>query len=839
MKRTMFIVLLMGVVLSSQGQNVGALQSDGKTFTEICTIMEQKFQGLTFIKGKPNFSREFMQFKRWEFFWKRNLLPNGDFSTSNEVQQMFLQDMDDNGQRAVTASNWKYFGPKVLPDASVAFYPGFGRVNAIAIHPTNHNTLIAGAAGSGIWKSTDKGVSWSAKMDGIPNVGISDIVYDPNNLNIIYAISGDADGGRNPYSTGMLKSVDAGETWAIIGLNHVFSDKYSLRRMIILGSPANTIIATANDGIHKTTDGGQSWASVSSEKGYCIVKINDQTFLSGTSDGKILKSTNAGNTWINITPSNVSLSGRVELGVTPNDANFVFALDASGTMTKSTNGGTSWTSLAGIPSYDSQGGYNITVAVSPNDKDKIIVGGIMGWRSTNGGSTWEQYLDGYWVSGNPYFYVHSDHHMMRFVPGGSDTLYNANDGGVFYGDFTQNTPFVDATGNMYITQYYGLGGLRTDDKVIIAGAQDNDGVYINGNTVKGLLAGSDGYDGMIDYSNPNVAYITTTGAGNIEKTTDGWQTTSNITIGGGFSANWDVVMAMHPTNPSTIFFGGNKLMRSTDKGINWTALFDANGGSVTSMAIAPSTPATMYLATESGSIKKTVDNGQNWTTLTSLSISSSTQITGLAVNATNSKILYATVSGFEVGKKVFKSINGGVTWLNISYNLPNVAVNHVVYAAGTNDDVYIATDLGVYLNSNNQNTWEEFKTKLPYTRVMELEINYASNSIFAATFGRGIWKSPLENNSNPNGINEQRLSTLTKVFPTLNTGIFTVSVDSEMGANVFEVVVFNSVGGVVVQKTLNGSENVIDISSYANGSYFVNIKSGSDYITYQIILQHD
>lgn len=834
MKRIL-TALLVAFSMTTFGQSAQMLQAEGKTFEEICDYMNLKFQNKSYMKGKPNFSRAYMQFKRWEFFWKRSLLPDGGFPTSGVLNQGYLEALDMESYRSVNASNWTYFGPKVLPQSSVPYYPGFGRVNAIAIHPSNHNILIAGAAGSGIWKSTDKGANWSPRTDMLPNVGISDIVYDPNNVNVLYAITGDADGGRNPYSTGMLKSVDGGDNWTIVGLNHNYDDEYVLRRMIVLNSPANTIVATANDGIHKSVDGGVNWTKVSNEHGYCIVKINDQIFYSGTSTGKILKTTNSGNTWVDVTPGNPSFSGRIELGITPNDANFIFALDASGQMAKSNDGGQSWSSVSGPSSFDSQGGYNMTVAVSPGDKNKILIGGIDGWRSLNGGGTWEKYLDGYWVSGNPYFYVHSDHHVMKFVSGGSDTLFIGNDGGVYYGDFTKNTAFVDVTGNMYITQYYGLGGLKTDDKVMVAGAQDNDGVYINGNTVKGLLAGSDGYDGLIDYSNPNISYITTTGASNVEKTTDGWQTTSSITVGAGFYANWDVIVAMHPTNPSTIFFGGNKLVKSTDQGVNWSALYSANGSDLSAFAIAPSNPSVMYLATSTGDLEKTSDNGQNWSKLTNLPISGNTIITSLAVNGTKPDVVYATLSGFDSSKKVFRSTDGGTTWTNITYNLPNVPTSHIVYATGTNDDLYLATDLGVYFNTNGGNSWTEFRTNLPYTQVKELEIHYASNSVFAATYGRGIWKSPLENNTSPTSVRNIELKENSKVFPTLNQGVFTIEMNEKEPLIDYEVIIYNAIGGVVKLQSITDYKTIIDISEFADGNYFVSIKKGQDYFTHQIV----
>lgn len=807
-------------------QNHRDLMNEGQSFDQIVQQMETRHSGSSFKKGTTGYSREYKQYMRWKNFWKNRLMPDGSFPSAQQFAAAWTE-LEPKQASKTAAANWKYFGPKDLPQSNITFYPGMGRVNAVAVNPGNHKIIIVGAASSGIWKSTDKGLNWDSKTENLPNIGISDLVIDPNNSNIIYAATGDADFGRSPYSTGVLKSTDGGDTWSIIGLGTSFASQFSIKRMAMPPSPSNTIIATTSSGIQRSTDGGVTWNVVSTDNsGYDIEqKPNDNNvFFVGTSSGTILRSTDGGGTWADITPAAANFSGRVELGVTPADNDFIVAIDAAGTIMRSTDGGGTWFPVSG-PQFDSQGGYNMTVAISPNDKDKILLGGIHGWRSTDGGSTWEKYLDGYWEQGDPYFYVHSDHHDWVFMPGGSDTLMVANDGGLYYGDINQSTAYTDISKGLFITQYYGIGILRTDTTTVIGGTQDNDGVFINSSGAKGMLPGSDGWDGLIDYSNPQISYAASTGSAP-EKTTDGWQNSTALNPP-GFFPNWDVPMAMNPVNPSSVYFaGGANLVNSPDGGNNWNTLYQSSSfGEITELTIAPSDSNIIVLY--DGQLQRTSNHGTSWSALTS---PSSEAVTGIAIHPTNPNTIYVTVGGFNAGDKAFMTTDAGQSWTNITHDLPNIPVNHVVYANGTNDHVYIATDLGVYINKGGATTWATFNSGLPYTQVMELEINYTRKTLFAATYGRGIWKSQLEQSIS---ISESPKLGF-EVYPTTSNGIFTLELETN---EAHEVTVFNAIGGVVYHKELRDLKNHIDLSGAVPAAYFISVKRNNSYDTRKIFIR--
>ncbi|UTW62934.1 T9SS type A sorting domain-containing protein [bacterium SCSIO 12741] len=832
-----FVLTLSAIILvaSSFGQSVEELMSQGKKFEEISRIMETRFEGRSVIKGTPNYSRAYKQFKRWQFFWKHRLTSNGDFASSSLIYTAWEQAEYLARNKTDNAANWSYVGPKKMVTSSVEYYPGLGRINAIAIHPVNHQILLAGGASSGIWKSTDNGKTWTSKTEHLPSIGISDIVFDPNDHNIIYAATGDADGNRAVYSTGIYKSTDGGETWSIVGLPRDLSDKLFIRRLAMPESPANTILATTSSGIQRSTDGGSNWTVVDSKKGgSALVKKpgSSTTFYVGTRGGEILKSTDGGSNWTDISPQGTSLFARVELAVSDLDSNFLFAIDMQGTTLKSNDAGATWTTATRIRNYDSQQGYNMTLAVSPLDTNLILIGGIEGWRSSDGGTSWEKYLDGYWEQGEPYFYVHSDHHDAAFKPG-TNILYDANDGGLFYGDLSKDSSFTDITEGLYTTQYYGIGVLRSDASKIIGGAQDNDGVFMSGNSAIGLIPGSDGFDGLINYSNPDIGLISITG-GAIHKTEDAWATSNEVTPN-NFGSAWEVPMAMHPTNPAIVFVGGNHLMKSTDNGDNWTSILQLAGNfsSLAEMDIAPSNGDVIVVADSDGEIQRTTNGGQNWTKLSSPAPQNH-RISGISIHGTNPDIFYVSISGFSAGEKVYRTTDGGQTFSNISHDLPNIAVHHIAYATGTNDDIYVATDLGVYLNTNGSSNWVPFQANLPYTQVYELEINYASQTLFAATYGRGVWKSPLENHSTLGLDHTDQGDNGFQVYPTVNQGSFHIKQDQE---SEFEVVVYNLIGGVLHHSTLRGMENQVNLGNPPSGIYLVGLKQGGKITTHRLVIE--
>ena len=141
----------------------------------------------------------------------------------------------------------------------------------------------------------------------------------------------------------------------------------------------------------------------------------------------------------------------------------------------------------------------------------------------------------------------------------------------------------------------------------------------------------------------------------------------------------------------------------------------------------------------------TKDEGNTWSNITN-GLPDSLYFTYLSVDDDNADIAWVTCSGFKAGQKVYNTTNGGGAWTNISQNLPNIPVNTIVLdEQSPNHTIYIGTDLGVYMTHDTLSTgWQlHGDGGLPNVIVSELEIDYNTNDLYAATFGRGIWKTDM------------------------------------------------------------------------------------------------
>jgi len=119
------------------------------------------------------------------------------------------------------------------------------------------------------------------------------------------------------------------------------------------------------------------------------------------------------------------------------------------------------------------------------------------------------------------------------------------------------------------------------------------------------------------------------------------------------------------------------------------------------------------------------------------------RITDMCISSANPAHFYVTAGGFTGSSKVYESLNGGDSWENITLNLPNVPATCISYQDGTNDAVYVGTDLGVYYKNNDLEEWIDFSNGLPNVVLGEIEIQYGTSKLRAGTYGRGLWESPL------------------------------------------------------------------------------------------------
>lgn len=805
---------------------------EGSNYFEIVSKLNKELRPHR-AKTTRKHKKQIKQYERWADFWRDRVLPNGQFvspaHTYREWQKEKERDLNLREQNSTLESNWTLVGPTTPPQSTVTYYPGMGRVNSIAIQNSNTNIMYVGTPAGGIWKTTNGGTTWTAKGDNLPNMGISHIVISPSDSNVLYAATGDWDSGHN-LSIGVLKSTDAGETWNLTGLTFNFNQYELISKLLIDPNNTNTIFATTRSAIKRSLDGGTTWNDVYTD-GYNYFndieyKLGSSTTIYATTKtGKFIISTDNGANWQQASKPS---SDRLDIAQTPNDPTLLLSIDGGGVVRKSTDQGTTWTTVKLIPGYDSQGGYNMTLAISPLNKDLIIAGGIDGWRSTDGGVNWHRYLDGYWTTGQPYFYVHSDHHDMAFIPG-TNTLFSANDGGLFKGDISTDSPWTDLSSGLAITQYYNVSGTPQTHEKLILGAQDNDiAVYDGANGFKGENPGSDGVEGLWDYTNSNIAWVCSQ-SGIMRRTLDGFQTPAqNVNTPGGAPFVWE--LEIHPTNPQTIYGGFNDIYKSTDRGDNWTNL-NSGIGTIEAISIAPSDPNVIYGSSKSGTVKKTTNGGTSWTVL---DLPQYELIKSIEVHPTNPLEVYIAYAGYSDGK-VYKSTDGGTTWTNLTGSLPNIPTHKIVYKTGTTDgELFLATDLGVYYRTNTAGDWVKLGSGLPNVIVNDIEIHYSTNKLRAATYGRGVWETSVDPTSL--GTKDAQLpEESVSIFPnpTLNK-TFSVQLHNINGLS--NILVYNIIGTVVKNISTVNTKEVIDLASFSQGVYLVKITNNHKSIVKKVLV---
>mgnify|MGYP001015530240 CR=1 FL=1 len=754
------VIFAAGIDTFAQATLAGMEKKENLTFGDIKSAYTDYWNNLP-----ENERKGWKQYKRWEYFWQRRLSSDGKFPGLKTMAAMFgtvIKNSQDSPQSG--SPKWKILGPVGTPPKSTAGRSqGIGRVNVIRMNPANNNILWAGTALGGLWKSTNGGVAWQEiQFTQFLSLGISDIAINTSNPNIIYVATGDDDGSYGSqgfYSIGIIKSTDGGATWSQTGFAKNLDESIIVSRLILHPTKPENIIAATNIGIYKSTDGGATWASKQKDAAfYRDMEMNPSnpatiyaSTFSWTTPTAIYRSMDEGETWEKI--HEIPLCSRIELSVTRDDPAYVFAL-AAHSQTKgfhsllvSTNQGNTWTvkyqkgkgaNLLGW--YEGTGGdtsgqgfYDLALAVSDLNKNEIYVGGVNIWKSTDGGTTWKRLT--HWQNGSKYPFIHADHHELIFAKN-SNLLFTANDGGI---DKTTDggKTWTNLNGNLSIMQFYRMGASELDTSLVIAGSQDNGTSLLKGKNWTHIYA-ADGFESAFDPTNDSICYCSIY-YGSIFKSTNGGANFKKI-IDKNFTkedAPWLSPYLISTANPSFIYVGMENIWLSRNGGTSFNKISGFPGKSdITAIALSHTNPETIY-ASRSAKLYYSVNAGSDWSDITP----PADNISYIALDPKNDKRIWATMGNFNALNKVH--YYDGAKWINLTGNLPNVPVNCIAYQANSPDRIYIGTDIGVYYSDYNSAIWEPYNDGLPNVVVNELEINYKSGKIRAATYGRGIWEAPL------------------------------------------------------------------------------------------------
>lgn len=629
-----------------------------------------------------------------------------------------------------------------------------GRTNVMAFHPTDAKTFYCGAAGGGVWKTTDGGVDWIPLTDNLTSLMSGAIAVDPVSPNVLYYGTGELNFSADCYyGDGVYKSTDAGASWMkLVGTN---VGQYISQIAI---DPTNTsvIYLSGDSAVWKSTDAGLSWARTnSSSPAMCIIvdHTNTQILYTSTSGGSVQKSTDGGASWKTLgggLPS--SEAARIQLVMAPSDHNTLYASVTrnwyDGTngwqygllgLYRTTDSGLSWTLQASSPNYLGQlGWYANAVCVKPTDPNTVIVGGLDIYRSTTGGGALMQMTD--WSTASSRNFAHADIHFLGY---NGSVLYCGSDGGVFKSTDDGQT-WSDLNATLSTLQFYSADYDPTNTLRLFGGTQDNDKENsTNGGVVWIQRMPGDGGYTVVDPVNTNFVYGQYTN-GSCQRSADYGVTYAEIRPGGASGGLFLSPYKMAPGDPNTLIYGAAQVWKTTTARSatmeSWTQISGSTMifNNVSAIGISSTNSNKIYIGSDGGWLLSTADNGAHWTTVTGHN-----WVSDLAVDPSNDDICYATCTGFTATFHVLRTTDGGSSWLSISNNLPNIPCYTIVVVPQTPRWLFVGTDLGVFYSTDAGGSWVSYNVGLPTITIYDLKYKDATKKLMAATHGRGCYMNDL------------------------------------------------------------------------------------------------
>lgn len=762
--------------------------------------------------------------------------------------------------RTINTATWEFVGPTNIG----------GRISDIEIPIDQAQTYFVGAASGGIFKTTDAGSNWIPIFDEQEMLSIGDIEISKNNTNLIYVGTGEvnAGGGSLAYDgNGVYKSTDAGLTWQAKGLPAVGS----IGKIVIDPNDDDTVFVAAmgplfkkdtNRGVYRSTNGGTTWEQklfVSDSTGIIDMAIhpsngniiyaaswerirrpNNRQYGGDTS--RIYRSQDGGENWVELTnglPTNANDKGRISIDISQSNPNVLYAFYSDkigypqGTY-KTTDGGDSWTQVNSISGGTSYHWWFGGIFIDPTNENIIYNAGFDMQKSTDGGQTWSSTFPN----------VHVDQHAMAFNASVAGEVLLGNDGGLYKSTNNGTTSVKDNT--LPITQFYRFYVDFQNPNKIYGGAQDNNTLRTQtGNTNDWqAIYGGDGFQPLVDPTNTNVIYAEYQ-RGNLAKSTNNGNSFSIAMTGisGSDRKNWDTPVTFDPNNSQILYYGANRLYKTTNAAGNWTAISPdlTNGpysgnltfGTIISIDVSPLNSNIIYVGTDDGNVWITQDGGTNWTP-----ISSSLPnfwVTKVLASRDDVNTVYVTFSGYRFGENtghVFKSNDNGNTWQDISGNLPDIPVNDILQDSYGN--LFLATDIGVLASNDEGVNWQPLGENMPSVVITDMFIHEPSEYLYVATYGRSSYKIDISDNVLNNHGNT-RFSEL-KVFPNPASEFVTISFNELLQNG--KITIFDALGRSVLNTNFSEEKNsTISLLGIEKGTYFITISSEKGTISKKLLVR--
>lgn len=708
-----------------------------------------------------------------------------------------------------------------------------GRISHIEAVESNPAIVFIGAASGGVWKSTNGGTTFTQIFDryGSPNIGAI-AVFQPN-PDIIWVGTGEGCVRNSVgWGDGLYRSTDGGRTFVNVGLrdtHHIDEIVTHPTNPDIVWVAAQGHLWGYNDerGIFKTEDGGRTWKKLTNglpDDGRTgasdlVIDPNNPNILyagmwerirrpynfeSGGPNGGIYRTTDGGETWTKLTNGLPSGDiGKVGIAVFRGDPRILVAIVEHGfqptpnspdyaDMTKpgtgiyrSEDGGSTWRYIS---RFNNRPFYYSHVWIDPKNADRVYVLATTAQVSEDGGRTFSRRLDG----------IEGDFHAMWINPANPDHFYVGNDKGASVtNDRGLTFNFLD---NMDIGQFYAITLDNRDPYWVYGGLQDNGnwGGPSNSRDVNGILTdhwfkfhSGDGFHATVDPNDWRTVYTESQG-GNIRRLdavfrqvgrsiTPTMATVVNIrdyvpgVQGGGrlprevFRFNWSTPIILSPHDSRTIYYAGNHLFRSRDRGDTWEIISpdlttndpvftnpesggltrDVSGAETHATAItiaeSPLVPGLIWVGTDDGKVQLTRDGGKTWTNVRPniRGVPEHRWVSRVVASRFDAGVAYVTFDGHrsdDFRPYILRTADHGRTWTSLAANLPQHEPIYVVTEDTRNPNLlFIGTEMSAYATVDGGQSWHRIMNGLPTAPVHDLVIHPRDADLVAGTHGRSIW----------------------------------------------------------------------------------------------------
>lgn len=709
-----------------------------------------------------------------------------------------------------------------------------GRIADIAIHPNDDNTWYVAVGSGGVWKTINAGVTWKPIFDKETSYSIGCISIDPNNPNTIWVGTGENVGGRHVgFGDGIYKSMDGGTTWKNMGLKtseHISKIiVHPKNSEIIWVASQGPLWSKGGDrGFYKSTNGGKSWKKTLGDDAWTGVTdlvIDPRnpdilfaatwqrhrsvaSYVGGGPGSGIHKSTDGGESWTKLSQGLPKVNmGKIGLAISPQQPNIVYAaielLRTKGGVYRSSNSGMSWEKRSDAVAGATGPHYYQELYASPHQFERLYLVDNTMQISDDGGKTFYRMNN---------THKHGDDHAVAFKKNDPDYVMVGSDGGLYESfDLTKNWRFME---NLPVTQFYKVA---LDDAEpfynIYGGTQDNstqggpsrtDNVHGIQNSDWRVVLNWDGHQPATEPGNPNIMYA---------ERQEGALSRVDLTTGEVIDIqpapnadedferfNWDAPILVSPHSPTRIYFASQRVWRSDNRGDEWTAIsgdltkneiriatpimdgseswdaawdFNAmsNYNTITSLAESPKQEGLIYAGTDDGNIQVTEDGGNNWRKVDFGKIPGLPKtafVNDIKADLYDASTVYVAFDNHKYGDfspYLYKSTDKGKSWKSIYSNIPDRTLIWCLVQDHVKPELmFCATEFGVYFTIDAGVKWIKLSGGIPTISFRDLAIQKRENDLVAASFGRGFFV--LDDYSVLREITEEKLKAEAALFST-------------------------------------------------------------------------